>query len=849
MVTLLFFISSIFLAVVFVSAADEIYEQEESFDSNLIESEHPYPVFCDETKVIYVENAKWMKVTFDEKTCTTSNAYIELYHGKEHGFFIGKYIGCNLSGKTIVVPGDTLKVRLTSRPQRPDDKLTQYGYKVTSVVPYYEECKHLTTEIKEYRKPTCYLEGYTGDVHCAECFEKIESGEYIPKLPHPHKSDGIYCLHCDLKVYRYQSVQYDGEQANAAVISEYIGAESDFVVPNILDDYIVVGIEETAFKGNDVISSITIPESITRIAENAFDGCASLDQIIYEGDMFPCPVDKEELSEKASHAFIGNGRIEIDFENTTDSIAVVEFVAKKTGFHYMFTEGDSLDAVWVYDKDGNLMSDGYDDSLDGNGDVKLYVDCAKLQKYYVVIRCIGGDDPTEFAVNYTSDVCGDASADGKVGIPDVLKIRKVVAGLESEDAIDILSADTNSDGKLNIADVLLVRKYIAGLITEFTDHKAIYCPKLYFTGDMTEMTSKKDVRKITYEYKNKDQVLTGAAKIKIQGSSSTRYDKKNYTINFYEDTDYSNKTGVDVGWGAQNEYCLKANWIDKTHTRNVVTAKLAGEAQKQYGLFSDAPSGGTVDGFPVEVYINGEFHGLYTMNIPKDAWMFGMDEDDPNHIVICGEDWSDPVLFKTVPTDFSSWSVEVGTENDATLEKIQRLISFVRYSSDEEFVSDFGQYLDLDSTLNYYVFMHYCWMGDNAGKNMILATYDGELWYPSFYDLDTTWGTDWQGTGLYNYKTKMFSSDGSVLWERMEKLFKEEIAERYFELRESVLDTDYVKAAFNGFYNSIPEKVLEKEAEKWDKTDAPIPGYPISQIDEYIDTVIPRLDEKYGAWR
>ncbi len=376
-------------------------------------------------------------------------------------------------------------------------------------------------------------------------------------------------------------------------------------------------------------------------------------------------------------------------------------------------------------------------------------------------------------------------------------------------------------------------------------------PKLYFTGDMSNMTDKKDVRDISFEYISKQQETTGAAKIKLQGTSSLSYDKKNYTINFYKDADYLEEMGVDVGWGLQNEYCLKANWIDKTHSRNVVTAKIAGEIQKKYGLLNVAPNNGAIDGFPIEVYINGSFHGLYTMNIPKNDWMFGMDASNPNHIVICGETWNDPALFKALPTDFSDWAVEVGSENDETLAKIQRLIAFVRDSSDEEFKADFNQYLNLDATLNYYVMLNYCWLPDNLGKNMLLATYDGNVWYPSLYDLDTSWGANWQGNDLYDYKNTLLSTNKSLLWERVEEQFKEEIATRYFQLRSTILDTDYILTKFNDFYGSIPQETLGRETAKWDATGTGelLPGYPISQIQEYLQSVIPKLDAKYESWR
>ncbi|MBR5473678.1 MAG: CotH kinase family protein [Clostridia bacterium] len=389
---------------------------------------------------------------------------------------------------------------------------------------------------------------------------------------------------------------------------------------------------------------------------------------------------------------------------------------------------------------------------------------------------------------------------------------------------------------------------------EICNHfKDDYCPKLFFTGDMSKITdpaqtSKKIECDINFEYRSANQVVNGAAKIKIQGSSSTKYAKKNYTINFYEDSNYSNKKKIDVGWGKQSKYCLKANWIDKTHSRNIVSARIASKVQAKYSLFTVAPHNGTIDGFPVEIYINGEFHGLYTMNIPKDEWMFGMDKNNPNHIVICGENWNDPVLFKSVPTDLEDWTVEAGPEDDATLEKVQRLVDFVLNSSDEEFKENFEQYLNLDSTLNYFVMMSYFWTPDNTGKNMLLATYDGNVWYPTMYDLDTTWGTHWNGGSTYDYSKGYVNGSNSNLWSKFERCYKKEIAERYFELREDILDPENVMAEFNNFQSSIPQEVLDRETQKWNTADNPIPGYPLTQIQHYLDTVIPRLDARYEAW-
>lgn len=388
----------------------------------------------------------------------------------------------------------------------------------------------------------------------------------------------------------------------------------------------------------------------------------------------------------------------------------------------------------------------------------------------------------------------------------------------------------------------LGHKMSGGQCTRCDAFSQDYAPTLYFTGNMDKMKDKKDVRDITFKYRNRDGIVEGAATIKLQGSSSLAYDKKNFTIKFAD--------AVDVGWGEQKEYCLKANWVDKTHCRNVVTAKLVGEMQEKYGLLTGAPNNGAIDGFPIQVYINGEFHGVYTMNIPKAAWQFGMDEDNPNHIVIGGDEWGDDTYFKSVPQGWNFWEVEVGEENDDTLYKLQRLVSFVKDSSDADFKKNIGSYLNLDATINYYIMMRFAFMRDNYGKNMLLATYDGKVWYPSLYDLDTCWGTRWDGLSLEQDYLKGWTlgTGGSLLFERLEKNFKKEIAERYFDLRKDVLNPNHIMDMFESFYARIPKDALAQEQAKWDTPEHPIPGYDLSQIKEYLDKMVPIYDSDFHEW-
>lgn len=372
-------------------------------------------------------------------------------------------------------------------------------------------------------------------------------------------------------------------------------------------------------------------------------------------------------------------------------------------------------------------------------------------------------------------------------------------------------------------------------------------PKVYLEGKILQIMRKGQEPKIklTYIEKGKEKFTTYAT-IKFQGQSSIVYNKKNYTINLYQDENYKDKNKIEVKkeWGAQSKYCLKANYIDSTMARNVVSARLVGQMQKQYNLFENTPNNGAVDGFPVEIYVNGEYLGLYTWNIPKDEWMFNMDKKNENHIVMGDEEFEAGTsgTFEKLaePINDDEWSIVAGPDKNEekvkeTFEKLNRVIAFVKDSTDSEFKEHFYEYLNLDACLNYYCFIHLCNGIDNMSKNMLLATYDGQVWYPVLYDLDSTWGLDIYGDKVYESDNKFpeqYIGNTNLLWKKLGENYKEEIKQRYKELRNSVLSDENIIKEFEKFNKSIPKGAWKLEQEKW--TSVPSKEYGLEQIKQYV---------------
>ena len=364
-------------------------------------------------------------------------------------------------------------------------------------------------------------------------------------------------------------------------------------------------------------------------------------------------------------------------------------------------------------------------------------------------------------------------------------------------------------------------------------------PKLYFEGDLDKLNKKSDAQKIKISYISNDINFDGYASIKLQGASSLNFKKKNYNIKFYEDKYLNNELNIDFGWGSQYKYCLKANWIDKTHSRNIVTANIFADIQKEFNLFNDSPNNGMIDGFPIEIYLNNSFLGIYTLNIPKDEWLFDMDNNNPNNLIFSANTWEKTVSFYD-KANYIDWEIEVGEQNKENLDKLNRLIDFVMYSSDEDFKKDINDYFNLDSLLNYYIMVEASHLIDNTSKNLLLITYDGNIWYTSLYDLDTSWGTYWNGIDLVNYSETNILLENN-LWKRVKDNFTDELVERYFYLRGSILTKGNIMNEFYSFYNLIPEDSFNNELKKWGF----IPGYELKQIEEFLDIKLPVLDDEF----
>ena len=422
------------------------------------------------------------------------------------------------------------------------------------------------------------------------------------------------------------------------------------------------------------------------------------------------------------------------------------------------------------------------------------------------------------------------------------------------------TADTSSGGAVSsvngkTGDVVLVAsdiKHADGASTEekvaqLTEEIAFNfekcgLPVLYLNGDTTGMT-KDDAVDLAYVYGD----MSGTASVKWQGSSSVdlgkKYGKFNYTIKF--DKAFEAKEG----WGEQKKYCIKANWMDASHARNLMGAKMWGKMCAARSVVNAdlqaCPNWGAVDGFPIVVALNGKFIGLYTFNIPKDGWMLNMGSGN-REAILCAEE-GDSCYFKAPATLDGDFEIEYASDENDTgwiKESLNRLINACINSNGSDIDTVIAQYLDIDSAIDYMI--HVCVTGnpDNLDRNYILSTKDGVKWTITAYDMDMGFGIGWAGDGFLSAWDYPSFYDFGRLHRLMYLLYTykaDVVKARYKALRQGVLSEVQMQKMVLDYASKIPLYVRNAEANRWPLV--PNSGAnTVYQIIDYLRLRLPKWD-------
>ena len=345
--------------------------------------------------------------------------------------------------------------------------------------------------------------------------------------------------------------------------------------------------------------------------------------------------------------------------------------------------------------------------------------------------------------------------------------------------------------------------------------------------------------------------------LRIQGTSSTTYPRKNYRLYFSRSEKYGTRlyvNGIEVsdfkyafkpGARPIDIFCLKADFSDSSSTHNPGGVRIVNDIWKKCGWLTppqaaykgeyDVRIG--VDGFPMDLFYDNDgtgentYLGKYNFLNEKSGSgiIYGFEgiEGFNDEAALGGErnkcvcleflNNSEALcLFGTSNMDSFDDALEFRFKADQTWATaheddkaaVKRLWTWINSckGNPTKFLDEYEDYFGNDSPFAWYLITDYFMAVDNRAKNMMLVTWDGLHWYFIPYDMDTLFGVRNDSVLAYDYTitwetmdesigSYAFAGHDSVLWELVRGC-PEKLREVAEKLR-SNMSLEYVLKVFN----------------------------------------------------
>lgn len=265
-------------------------------------------------------------------------------------------------------------------------------------------------------------------------------------------------------------------------------------------------------------------------------------------------------------------------------------------------------------------------------------------------------------------------------------------------------------------------------------------------------------------------------------------------------------------------------------------------------------------GFPVIVTLNGEFYGIYSWQIKKHRDNYQMDKSNVNHIHLDGTlggntifggnvDWT---MFeirnpkKLITTDGSKYDGDSPKEligktsssydasnkdmkNTALVkEKIESLSLYMTEintyinedtHTEEEIKAYISERFEMSFFVDYVIMMSILQNGDSMEKNWQWTTYDGKVWQPNAYDLDSSFGITFTGQ-IHSPASALIMPGGDINPATLvSRYYMTELKERYNELKAAnIITSDNIVSLILDWVNRVGIDNYKKEFKKWNES-------------------------------
>ena len=368
-----------------------------------------------------------------------------------------------------------------------------------------------------------------------------------------------------------------------------------------------------------------------------------------------------------------------------------------------------------------------------------------------------------------------------------------------------------------------------------------------------------------------NEPTTTLLKAKWRGESTNAENrhKRNYKIKLLDSEGKSQDISF-LGMREDNNWILDAGQVDMFRIRNRVATELWNDiATKPYYTEREPKAKSGVEGKVVEVILNNEYTGIYSLTEAMDRKEMKLKKYDDKKQEFHGQMWKssswDGSTFWDIQNDYDNtqgcWRAfetkypDIEDVNPTDYSPLYDAINLVANSDDETFKKEVSDYFDLPVLIDYQILLEITNAIDNIGKNLYWAIYDrakSKKLTLAIWDLDATVGQFYTDEPLHPdvvSPTNKLPINAFNIYNRLILLnvdnYNQRVANRYKELRNSYLSEQSLLERYETYYNLLKNSgAAQREEFRWSRN-SDLAG---NQLDfdkeiEYIkDWIQKRLD-------
>lgn len=286
-----------------------------------------------------------------------------------------------------------------------------------------------------------------------------------------------------------------------------------------------------------------------------------------------------------------------------------------------------------------------------------------------------------------------------------------------------------------------------------------------------------------------------------------------------------NKDMSLLGLREDDDWILDGMYGDLMRMRNRVSFDIWNSISKLHYSDKEPDAICGIQGRFVEVFINNEHQGIYSLNEKLDRKQLKLQKFTTvsRGILYKGEDWGNGVTSFYSCEDTTSGIIWDGWEQQYPKADQQilwaplyDLTKLVVDSDDNTFKNTINQFIDIDNAIDYYLFINCIRAMDNTGKNIFIARYDSnDVFFLAPWDMDWSFGRYWDTIAIGH--TGMSTNN---LFERLLSVnpcnFNDRLEERWESLRENELAFENIIARFEIYKDKLLKSgVIDRENKRW----------------------------------